>query len=313
VSDQQVEVRLAEPGDRDEIMGVAARALGWAGDERDRALFEWKHDENTFGRSPAWVATLAGEVVGFRTFLCWELERGEERLRLARAVDTATDPAAQGQGIFRTLTLHSVDALTELGFDAIFNTPNDQSRPGYLKMGWEQLGRPTLGVVPRSPRSLARMLRSRVPAERWSVPTPVGVPAVEAVDGLRAVPHRADDERWSTPRSLDHLRWRYSLEPLHYRAIEVRGGLCIFRVRRRGASLEAAVTEWLSTEADPSALHRLVRAAGDYAVGVGLGWRRHRALPLPSQGPIVTWRQLQRSTAPRLDEIDFSLGDLELF
>jgi GNAT superfamily N-acetyltransferase len=132
VSDAAVEIRAAEASDRDAIIGVASRALGWVGDERDRALFAWKHDDNPFGRSPAWVAVLDGEVVGFRTFLCWELERDGARLRLARAVDTATDPAAQGKGIFRRLTLDAVDALSAEGYDAIFNTPNDQSRPGYL-------------------------------------------------------------------------------------------------------------------------------------------------------------------------------------
>ena len=55
-----------------------------------------------------------------------------------------------------------------------------------------------------------------------------------------------------------------------------------------------------------------VSAAGDYAVGIGLGWRRHRALPLPP-GPIITWRTLSRPETPGLDEIGFSLGDLELF
>jgi len=313
VSDATVEVRPAEAGDRDEIIGVAARALGWAADERDRALFDWKHGENPFGTPPAWVATIDGRVIGFRSFICWELERGGERLRLVRAVDTATDPTFHGRGIFRRLTLESISALPDLGFDAIFNTPNDLSRPGWLKMGSTQLGRPALGVVPRSPASLGRMVRSRTAADRWSIPSPVGRPAAEALAELRSVPATEDQSRWHTPRSIEYLRWRYSLEPLAYRAIEVHGGLCVFRVRRRGPSLEVAVTEWLSAEPDPVALRRLVGAAGDYAVGIGLGWRRHRALPLPAQGPIITWRTLRRPDTPRLGEIAFSLGDLELF
>ena len=313
MTDVPVEVRPADAGDRDEIIGVAARALGWAADERDRALFDWKHGENPFGSPPAWVATDDGRVVGFRSFICWELQRSGEPLRLVRAVDTATDPTFQGRGIFRRLTLESIAALPTLGFDAIFNTPNDLSRPGWLKMGSTQLGRPTLGVVPRSPASLGRMARSRIPADRWSIPSPVGTPAAEALAELSSVPGMADQSRWHTPRSIEYLRWRYSLEPLHYRVIEVRGGLCVFRVRRRGPSLEVAVTEWLSAEPDPAALRRLVGAAGDYAVGIGLGWRRHRALPLPAQGPIITWRTLCRPDTPRLDEIGFSLGDLELF
>ena len=100
-----VTIRPATPEDRSGMLRVAVRALGWRGDERDRAFFAWKHDDNPFGRSPAWVATEGGEIIGFRTLLRWEFFRGPERLRMARAVDTASDPDHQGKGVFRRLTL----------------------------------------------------------------------------------------------------------------------------------------------------------------------------------------------------------------
>jgi GNAT superfamily N-acetyltransferase len=316
VADPAIVVRRAGLDDRPEILALAQRSLGWAGDERDRAFFSWKHDANPFGPSPSWVALDDGRIVGFRTLLRWELRRGEETLRCVRAVDTATDPAAQGRGIFRTLTLGAVEALTADGFDAVFNTPNSQSRPGYLKMGWSEVGRPTLGVVPRSPLSLLPMARSQAGAEKWSEPVTHGQPATDLVAGdglaglLAGLPPSGG---LATPRTLAFLRWRYSFEPLHYRAVEVRGGWCIFRVRRRGPSTEVAVCEWLSAEPDRRALHRIVRACGDYAVGLGLSLRGQAALPLPRRGPRVTWRPLARPGVPTLGELAFGLGDLELF
>ncbi len=95
--------------------------------------------------------------------------------------------------------------------------------------------------------------------------------------------------------------------------IEVRGGHCVFRVRRRGALREVAIVEWLSTEPDPRAVRRLVRTCGDYAIGIGLQPRRHAAVPLPGQGPIVTWRTLADPATPTLGDMAFSLGDVELF
>ena len=62
----------------------------------------------------------------------WELIRGAERLRMVRAVDTATDPDHQGRGIFRRLTERALAELVSEGYDAVFNTPNNQSRPAYL-------------------------------------------------------------------------------------------------------------------------------------------------------------------------------------
>lgn len=308
-------IRPATPADRPSVIGVAVRALGWRGDERDRAFFGWKHDDNPFGPSPAWVAIEDGEIVGFRTFLRWQLTRDTERLRMVRAVDTASDPDHQGKGIFRRLTLTAVAELTAAGYDAVFNTPNTRSRPGYLKMGWSELGRPALGARPRGPVGALRMVRSREAAEKWSEPTTVGQPATEALRDagldsfLATLPAPPG---WATLRSSEYLRWRYGFQPLHYRALEVRGGLAIFRVRRRGPSREVALCEWLAPGPDRRALGQLVQAGGDYAVACGLGVA-HGLVPVPRLGPVLTWRPLGRTDIPALGDVAFGLGDLELF
>ena len=315
VDGDSLTIRRAELSDRPGVIAVAVRALGWRGDERDRSFFAWKHDDNPFGQSPAWVAVDDGAVIGFRTFLRWEFGRGAERLRMVRAVDTATDPGHQGKGIFRRLTETAVADLVAAGDDAVFNTPNDQSRPGYLKMGWTALGRPSLRVRPRGPRAALRMLESRTGAEKWSEATDVGQPAGRVLEEpgletlLATLPPPAG---WATPRSAGYLRWRYGFEALHYRALEVRGGLAIFRVRRRGPSREIALCEWLSPDPDRKAMRRLVRAAGDYVVACRLGVG-HGLVPLPDLGPVVTWRPLARSAVPALGDLAFDLGDLELF
>jgi GNAT superfamily N-acetyltransferase len=302
-------VRSLDPAAHvDDIVALGSRSLGWAGDERDRAFFAWKHLENPFGPSPAWGVWDGDRLVAFRTLLRWELVQGDASLRLVRAVDTATDPDFQGKGLFRTLTTQAVEELTADGVDAVFNTPNDQSRPGYLKMGWVELGRPTLLVQPASPVALARMLRARVPAAKWSDPVTYGVPAAEVAGELRP----AEIEQWATPRTAEHLAWRYGFEPLHYRAVEVRGGHAVFRVRQRGPLREVAIVDWLSAEPDPAAVFRLVRACGDYAVAIGLG-PRHGFAPMPRQGPMVTWRTLTNPIVPASGDVGFALGDLELF
>jgi len=292
----------------DDIVALGSRSLGWAGDERDREFFAWKHLENPFGSSPAWGAWDGDRLVAFRTLMRWELTHDDASLRLVRAVDTATDPEYQGKGLFRQLTTQAVDELTADGVDAVFNTPNDQSRPGYLKMGWVELGRPTLLVHPGSPAVLARMVRARVPAAKWSEPVTYGVPAGEVVSELRP----AAVEQWATERTGEHLRWRYGFEPLHYRAIEVKGGHAVFRVRQRGPLREVAIVDWLSGQPDLAAVFRLVRACGDYAVAIGLG-ARHGFVPMPRQGPIVTWRTLANPVVPAFADVGFALGDLELF
>jgi GNAT superfamily N-acetyltransferase len=307
-------IRPGAPGDLDQVLSVAARSLGWAADERDRAFFRWKHEQNPAGSSPSWVAVDDGEVIAFRTYLRWAFESDGERLEMARAVDTATDPAHQGRGLFRRLTLRSVDDLTAAGVDAVFNTPNDQSRPGYLKMGWHQLGRPTIGVRPASLRKLPVLRQARTSSEKWSEPCTIGEPAADALaaSGVAELAAAGPRHGWSTPRTASYLAWRYAFEPLHYRVIEAGGGLVVFRVRRRGPAREVAIVEWLAPRSDRRALSTLVRSAGDYAMGIGLR-PGHGVLPLPRRGPIVTWRPLARPAVPALADLSFSLGDLELF
>ncbi len=314
MGDDELMVRRTTADDVDAIVDLASRSLGWAGDDRDRAFFRWKHLDNPFGPSPGWAAFLPGDpgdgdrLVAFRTLLRWELTSDGSTLHLVRAVDTATDPEYQGRGLFRRLTMQAVDELTAEGVDAVFNTPNDQSRPGYLKMGWSVLGRPTLMVQPSSPVAQVRMARARVAAEKWSEPVTIGAPVSEVLDDLTPPPV----EGWSTDRSRAYLAWRYGFEPLHYRAVEVRGGHCVFRVRRRGPLREVALVDWLSPVPDVVAVRRLTRAAGDYVVALGLTIR-HGFVPIPRQGPIVTWRPLARPAVPELDELHFALGDIELF
>ena len=140
---------------------------GPADDPRFEALLGWKHAANPFGASPAWVAMEGDEVLGYRAFMRWEFTDGRRTYHAGRAVDTATHPDHQGKGIFRTLTMHGLDELRAEGVDFIFNTPNDNSRPGYLRMGWELVGTLRPGMRPRSPATIPAIARGRVPAGHW--------------------------------------------------------------------------------------------------------------------------------------------------
>ena len=152
------------------IIALCRASLGWEPDDPNEAFFAWKHDENTFGRSPAWVAVAEdGTIVGLRVFLRWRFrEPSGSTFTAVRAVDTATHPDWQGKGIFTKLTLGAIPDLRSDGVDVIFNTPNDKSRPGYLKMGWSQVGRVPVGVRPTSLRALGKIAQARTAADLWS-------------------------------------------------------------------------------------------------------------------------------------------------
>jgi GNAT superfamily N-acetyltransferase len=325
---QELLIRRANPSEVDAAVRLAGRCLGWDPAQPNEALFRWKHLENPFGQSPLWVAESEGELVGLRTFLRWRFVRPDGSMSdVVRAVDTATHPDHRGQGIFRRLTLEAVEELRADGADFIFNTPNEQSRPGYLSMGWISVGRIGLRVELNSCRSLPRVLRAREPAEKW--PHDDGSTEADArqvlsggdlealLDSLPARPG------YSTALSARYLRWRYRFSPLQYRATTLGGsladGCCVYRVRGRGAAREAAICELLVPDDDPRRADELLRdvrahAGADYLIATsGTPSLPLRFVPLPRQGPLLVWRPLAQLSPPAAHRWSLALGDVELF
>ncbi|MDQ1431472.1 MAG: hypothetical protein QOF40_2074 [Actinomycetota bacterium] len=302
----ELTVRRAGPDDFPGVLDLARRALGWTDD--DAGFLEWKHLENPFGVSPMWIALDAYRIVGFRTFLRWDFvtTRGDTVLA-ARAVDTATDPDHQGRGIF--------------------TPPNEKSLPGYLKMGWHELGRLGVVVKPSSTRFVVVIATARRAAGRWPLATVAGTSPADAFADrsalqtlLESLP-RADG--LATRRTPEFLAWRYGYEPLGYRVV-LRGdspadGLAVFRRRRRGKAVEGVLCELLAPEGDARATAELLRQV-DQAADADYLIQLHKKLVtrgpfvrLPRVGPVLACRPLDASPALELPGWALTMGDVELF
>jgi GNAT superfamily N-acetyltransferase len=320
-------IRRATDEDRSAIIELCRASLGWVEGDPNEAFFAWKHDQNPFGPSPTWVAVAPdGSLAGVRVFLRWAFDvPGEATISAVRAVDTATHPDWQGKGIFTRLTMGALDELGDEGLDVVFNTPNDQSRPGYLKMGWSQVGRVPVAVRLRSLTSARRLAGARAAAEKWSQPVDVALDAPSALadrDGVqRLLDALATPPGIATARSVEYLQWRYSFGPLRYRAMplgdRLEDGLVIFRVRRRGTATELTVCDMLAPPAASArrAIGYLLRRSGaDYAIRcAGPGSVRDGFVPANRLGPILTWRPVNRPGVPELADLSLTLGDVELF
>ncbi|MDX1469025.1 MAG: GNAT family N-acetyltransferase [Acidimicrobiia bacterium] len=201
------EIRRADSSDVPAILETLKAALGETPIlRRTRRLWEWKHVMNPFGASLVLVAEASGRIAGVRALMQWQLVQPDGTLvRCMRAVDTATHPDFARQGIFRRLTMRAVDEARELGIELIFNTPNDMSAPGYLKMGWSEvarigvLARPRLGEAASVPDGSVPTVASLGPSLTKALPR-AGIPDREPL-GLR------------TPRSPEYLAWRFTRHP----------------------------------------------------------------------------------------------------
>jgi GNAT superfamily N-acetyltransferase len=342
-------VRRLEPADEPEVLALLTTTMaGGPTGSRSHEFFAWKHRDSPFGPCPGLVATADRAIVGVRLFLRWELRHGDRTLRAVRAVDTATHPDHQRRGIFKTLTLTLLEQLEQEGVDLVFNTPNADSRPGYLRMGWQEVGRLPVLISPVRPLRFLRGARAASAANASGSASAVAPVASAAADLESPLPdagevlQRVDvqgllDRRGTpaglhTPLTSDYLRWRYAEAPgLDYRAVVVhRGGelvgLGLGRLRRRAGLTELTLGDVLVPEGDVGAARRVLRAArrggvDHVAVHAAPGSEAARAalasgyFPTPGGGI-----QLVANPRPGCPEqvLDLgawalSLGDLEVF
>ena len=170
---------------------------------------------------------------------------------------------------------------------------------------------------------LARLARARAAAAKWSEPADFGQPAAEAfaddAELDRLVATLAPDAL-STNRSPAYLRWRYGFAPLHYRVVrrgaDLTDGFAVVRCAGGAPPSRAPSASWCVPSGERRAVGELLGQVegADYLLVAGrLSPLQGGLLPLPHQGPQVTWRAVNQTEPPTLAGWNLTLGDLELF
>jgi len=334
--------RAYQADDEAAVLALLHGALGGGrAFDRNSAFWQWKHFQNPFGHSLMTVAANGG-ILGLRAFLRWQFLVGPHRLSAVRAVDTATHPDYRRHGIFSTLTAITVDQAKREGIDLVFNTPNRASLPGYLKLGWVNVGKPRLWVKVLKPTRVARVLLfPRVHAEVNGTndmapiaPSEMLLSRSPNLEHLLADNDCLCGNSIRTNRSVSFLKWRYCSAPTlpyysYWRGSEPSTAVAIFRPNRRRGLKEIILSELLLRRDAAADAGALVREMGDalepdYMVATAPRGSVHaRALrlagfrPIPRLGPNLTVRVLsplaERVSADCLARWHLSLGDLEVF
>lgn len=242
-----IEIRELVDSDLPEVLELQRVSLGESQHvERSAEQFHWKHRDNPFGTSIGLVATSSGRIVGLRTFMRWRLRDGEAHIDCVRPVDTATHPDFQRMGIFRDLTMSAIEVARDQSVHLVFNTPNEKSRPGYLKMGWSVVGEISVLAVIRPIGWLGkRGLESEQEGQREVV-----------VDGLE--PRQRSGLH--TLQTDDYLRWRYQSNPgVRYHGFGDQGSTAVCRRDARMGRVGLAVSDVYGDS--PSAALRSARSS----------------------------------------------------
>ncbi len=303
-------IRAGTPDDIPGIIDLLKASLGERLMPKTEAFWRWKHVDNPFGKSEVLLAFEGDTMVGLRVFMRWEWAAGKQVYQSARAVDTATHPAYQGKGIFRTLTLALVDKCKSDGADFVFNTPNKSSKPGYLKMGWRESGRLNLKIKPRFfPSAKSGTFDGMYPWLReWASSFTFG----------------ADPEKLTTRMSSSYLDWRYGSNPtIRYHLLLEPASQPRYAVvfRLKGGKLgtefricDAFLSEMKLGQQMSSHVAQVIRQSGSNFVSWNSTNVMLGSLPSLPVGPMVTVLPMsQRSSGINVNTWSPSVGDLEVF
>jgi GNAT superfamily N-acetyltransferase len=227
--------------------------------ERDAAYWDWKHEHNPFGKSLLLLAKCDGKLVGLRAFMRWQLQVQGRTIHAAKPVDSVTHPDYQRRGIFTRLTQHACEVSRREGIQFLFNTPNDNSKPGYLKLGWQQVDALPLFLKPLRPIAaawrLARWkLRQRTVPDQQAFFREEPIMAASMFGDAKAISRiiaSPNDSRLATERTADFLRWRYCQHPhIRYYVECVEGnsgldGVLVYRTNFRQGLREIMIDDIL--------------------------------------------------------------------
>jgi GNAT superfamily N-acetyltransferase len=319
-----MEVTQARKEDLPEMIALLKQSLGEGLIPKSEEYFVWKHEKNPFGKSKILLAKEDGKIVGLRAFMRWRWVSASETVSAVRAVDTATDPAYQGKGIFKKLTLQAVEECKQEGVALVFNSPNPISMQGYLKMGWYVNGRMPLWLGPGSmaPRRYTEKACLKCYSEYDTSQAFSKLEKDWAIAAHGILLH--------TPISFSYLNWRYNECPVAKYGTVIEPGKFgfVFRLKKINRFIELRICElWTESPASAKAarksIRKLIRQLRPALVSCAPSplfendKRRLLGLFGPfKKGPVTTLRPLAKEKLNNFDQFYLwkpSIGSMELF
>lgn len=260
-------------------LDLLERCLSNNGVHRDRERLQWQYHDNPAHRTLAELAVAPGGQLAAVYATLPTLMRIDGRVELAaQSVDTMTDAAFRGRGLFVRLANATYERASREGFHLVYGFPNRQSAPGFFRrLSWSRLGHAPLLIRPLRTRFLVGRIG---PLSRWARLVP-DVPLYRKEPrnlGVELVRHFDDrfTDLWhrfavatgiAVERDARYLDWRLSRRPggSYENAVMGRDGrLSAFVshcVREKHGGRVGYVMECLHVPGEEAAAHALLQRA----------------------------------------------------
>jgi predicted N-acetyltransferase YhbS len=310
-------IREATELDIPEILEVLKSSLGETSSKKTEEVWRYKHVDNLFGKSLVLVAVENDEIIGLRALMRWKWQLGKKVFSAFRAVDTATHPDHQGKGIFKKLNLRAIEIAEEQNDDFIFNTPNTQSLPGYLKMGWKEVNKLKIRVKPANPLNWF----DNKTVKSYTINNNC---VEDQLGNLLSTYNRlkAGENKLFTLKSPEYLLWRYENNPLQKYEVKADQDFYLAAyIKEHKFIKELRIAEHIYS--NDSGLQKINKAVKEFSkkfgahiissagLSSGLGFSGNF-------GPVLTFRNVNldlnlNQELLQLNNWSYTLGDLELF
>lgn len=254
--------------------------------------FRWKHLDNPFGKSHGQIALCDNKIIAVRIFMCWEFLDFDRSIRRGlRPVDSVTDLNYRGRGIFNKLTKTCLESCIDK-YEIIFNTPNNNSLPLNLNLGWKMVSNINycrLGII--------NILLKKTNFKNIEA-NQIEINAIEYLP----FPH--------TIKSKEYLQWRY--KDFRYKIAEFcKGSYIIYSVKKIKGLKTLIVYEILGNNGN---VITMLRSILYKERTIFLYYYKNYSF---KNLPIFSLRRKEPKIVYKFDKfgihnlIDFSLGDLE--
>jgi len=208
-----ISIRQYTEDDKEQILNLLNYTFSkqeYFANSRTLEWWNWKYEQNVFGKSIIVVAEHDNRIVGTRIMWAWEFVLADTTLKAYMPVDTVVHPEYQGKGLFLSMAREAMQISKEFGADLLCNFPNDQSLPGNIKLGAKFIGKLPWLIKIMKPLHLLSTLRTKEKATPFELPEKHELTESKCCEIIH---DSFSTDLIHTKKSSEYIKWRYLNHP----------------------------------------------------------------------------------------------------
>jgi len=240
--------------------------------ERKRTLdtWNWKFQDNIFGETLTIVAENNGRIIGTGTLWPFKFLINGKNHFAYQTCSLGVHENFRGQGVFRKINSMRIQTAKKNNASFLFSFPNQNSLPGYKKMGWNYLGKLPWYVNPISCKDifLDKFTHSKSEPFNLNVEDKLNDKKINISDDLNR------SSNVSLKKSNDFYLWRYCSRPDHKYGFVSAGKKnqnkhgAVYTILKKGDFKEMVIIDFISPDLEmtKNILEEVIKIAKKYKV-----------------------------------------------